>query len=65
MLGHHEAVKLLAEKSATMMTNGINLTNGTGKSETIVWFFQRISMEYLNRIFKFTSRLCLESIRGC
>jgi len=31
MLGHHETVKLLAEKGATMMTNGINLTNGMGK----------------------------------
>ncbi|CAF3948503.1 unnamed protein product [Rotaria sp. Silwood2] len=32
MLGHHEAVKLLAERGATMMTNGINLTNGMGYS---------------------------------
>ncbi|CAF4697572.1 unnamed protein product, partial [Rotaria sp. Silwood1] len=32
MLGHHEAVKLLAERGATMMTNGINLTNGLGYS---------------------------------
>jgi hypothetical protein len=31
MLGHHETVKLLAEKGSTMMTNGINLTNGMGK----------------------------------
>ncbi|CAF3242462.1 unnamed protein product [Rotaria socialis] len=32
MLGHHETVKLLAEKNATMMTNGINLANGMGYS---------------------------------
>ncbi|CAF3918144.1 unnamed protein product [Rotaria magnacalcarata] len=32
MLGHHETVKLLAEKNVTMMTNGINLTNGMGYS---------------------------------
>jgi hypothetical protein len=31
MLGHHESVKLLAEKGTTMMTNGINLSNGMGK----------------------------------
>lgn len=30
MLGHHDTVKLLAEKGSTMMTNGINLTNGMG-----------------------------------
>jgi len=32
MLGHHELVKLLAEKGNSMMTNATNLTNGMGYS---------------------------------
>lgn len=31
MLGHSETMKLLAERSSTMMTDAINLTNGMGK----------------------------------
>lgn len=30
MLGHHETVKILAEKGATMLTDSTNLTNGLG-----------------------------------
>ena len=33
MLGHHETVKILAEKGATMMTDSTNLTNGLGKKK--------------------------------
>jgi hypothetical protein len=39
MLGHHQVVKLLSEKCATMMTNGINLTNGMGKLKKDFRFF--------------------------
>jgi hypothetical protein len=38
MLGHHDTVKLLAEKGATMMTNGINLNNGMGKTNLQILF---------------------------
>ena len=60
MLGHHDIVKLLTEKSTTMMTDIINLTNGIGKLKRII---RKIIMNILNRIFKFTSCLCMESIR--
>ena len=30
MLGHHDAVKVLAEKGEKMMPNGINVSNGMG-----------------------------------
>jgi hypothetical protein len=63
MLGHHETVKLLAEKGATMMTNGINLTNGMGKFFKILLFL--VFVKNLNRLFMFTSCLCMESIRSC
>jgi ankyrin repeat protein len=61
MLGHPEVVKLLAEKSTAMMTDAINLTNGAGKVEDLLEY---LIWKIANRIFMFTSRLCLESIRN-
>ena len=63
MLGHHETVKLLAEKGATMLTDNVNLTNGLGKNKLILVFFF-VQRDFFFRLFMFTSRLHLESSRS-
>lgn len=43
MLGHHDVVKLLAEKNVAMMTNGVNLTNGMGKLKNLKFSLRKVN----------------------